>query len=414
MMKLFLMTVFLSLLLSTAEPASAQSVKVGLEVLEQQGFDILKGKRVGLITNPTGVDFQLRSSIDLLHAAQGVNLVALFGPEHGARGNEAAGEQVDTYTDSLTNLPVFSLYGKRLKPTPEMLASVDVLVYDIQDIGCRSYTFISTMGLAMEAAAECGKEFVVLDRPNPVGGLKVEGCLVEPGMESFVGRFPIPYLYGLTCGELANYLNEEGLLKNKAKCKLTIVKMDGWKRSMLFAETGRPWVPTSPHIPRAETALNYPSTGIMGELGVLSEGVGYPLPFEILATDWGKAVDYKKWFDSLKLPGFAFRPIYFKPYYGTGKGKKMQGLQVYITQAEAANLSLLQFYFMEANHALYPSKDPFALADKSRWDMFDKVCGTKKVRELFQKRFRTADIYALWTKDAEDFKTKSKKYYLYP
>src|SRR4030066_1793452 len=194
----------------------SQSVQVitGIEVLKESNFKILEGKRVGLITNPTGVDSKLKSTIDILYEPTNVHLVALFGPEHGVRGDYAAGDIVKTYTDPQTNLPVFSLYGRTRKPTAEMLKGVDVLVYDIQDVGCRSYTYISTMGLAMEAAAENNLEFVVLDRPNPLGGLKVEGNLVEEGYYSFVSQFKIPYVYGLTCGELAQMLNEEKMMKN--------------------------------------------------------------------------------------------------------------------------------------------------------------------------------------------------------
>ncbi|MDE6131658.1 MAG: DUF1343 domain-containing protein, partial [Muribaculaceae bacterium] len=265
----------LLLLLTALVPAavSAQAaVKPGIEVLRDSGFEALQGKRVGLITNPTGIDNSLRSTIDILHQAPGVTLAALFSPEHGVRGDVHAGDNVDTSVDAATGVPVYSIYGKTLRPTPEMLKDIDVLVYDIQDIGCRSYTFISTMGNAMQACAELGKEFMVLDRPNPVSGNKVEGNLVEDDCVSFVSRFPIPYLYGLTPGELAMYLNEEGILGDKVS--LTVVPMQGWKRDMSFAETGMPWVLPSPHIPTPETAVYYPMSGILGELGYMSIGVG--------------------------------------------------------------------------------------------------------------------------------------------
>jgi uncharacterized protein YbbC (DUF1343 family) len=225
------------------------TVRSGLEVLVSDNFAPLKGKRVGLITNPTAVDRNLNSATDILFNATEVNLVALYGPEHGVRGEFGAGDLIGTTVDPLTGLPVYSLYGATRKPTPEMLAGIDVLVYDIQDIGSRSYTYISTLGLAMEAAAENNKEFVVLDRPNPLGGNLMEGPVTKEGFISFVSQFPVPYIHGLTVGELAKFLNEEGLLKNGVKCKLEVVEMEGWKRSMTFEETGLPWVPTSPHIP---------------------------------------------------------------------------------------------------------------------------------------------------------------------
>ncbi|HBZ36043.1 MAG TPA: DUF1343 domain-containing protein, partial [Rikenellaceae bacterium] len=202
--------VFLSL---SALRGYSQKVMTGLEVLKASNFKILEGKRVGLITNPTGFDNNIKSTVDILFEAPNVKLVALFGPEHGVRGNAHAGDRVEASTDSKTGLPVFSLYGDTRKATPEMLKGIDVLVYDIQDIGCRSFTYISTMGLAMEAAAENNIEFVVLDRPNPLGGLKVEGNVVEDGFISFVSQFKIPYVYGLTCGELATLLNEEDMIK---------------------------------------------------------------------------------------------------------------------------------------------------------------------------------------------------------
>ncbi|HKI44271.1 MAG TPA: DUF1343 domain-containing protein, partial [Balneolales bacterium] len=246
---LFLLIAFWMVFQPDATYAQKNRVKTGLEVLEESGFKILQGKRVGLVTNPTGVDSKLRSDIDLLFHAPGVHLVALFGPEHGIRGDATAGQNVSSNTDPVTGLPVYSLYGSHSKPTPEMLKNIDVLVYDIQDIGVRSYTFISTLGRVMEAAAENNIPLVVLDRPDPLGGKKIEGTPVHPGFESFVSPYPIPYVYGLTCGELARYLNGEHLLKNGEQCRLTVVKMKGWYRNMTFSDTGLPWVPTSPHIP---------------------------------------------------------------------------------------------------------------------------------------------------------------------
>ena len=233
---------------------SAQ-VKPGIEVLQEDNFKALAGKRVGLLTNPTGVDSRLKSSIDILFEAPNVNLVALYSPEHGIRGDVTAGGQVTDSTEPLTGLPVYSLYGANKKPSSEMLQGIDVMVYDMQDIGCRSYTYISTMGLAMEAAAENGIEFVVLDRPNPLGGNRFEGQPnVEPELVSLVSQFPITYVHGFTVGELATFLNEERLLKNGIRCKLTVVKMKGWKRKMNFSATGLPWVISSPHVPHAHTA----------------------------------------------------------------------------------------------------------------------------------------------------------------
>ncbi|MDP4196203.1 MAG: DUF1343 domain-containing protein [Bacteroidota bacterium] len=393
--------------------AQTPKVKTGIEVLRDRHFDILKGKRVGLITNPTGVDKELKSTVDILFEAPEVKLVALYGPEHGVRGDFSAGEKVKTYKDPATQLPVYSLYGKTQKPTAEMLKDIDVLVYDIQDNGCRSYTYISTMGVAMEAAAENNKEFVVLDRPNPLTGEKIEGNLVEDGFISFVSQFKIPYVYGLTCGELAKMLNEEAMLSKGVKCKLTVVPMEGWERSMTFEQTGLPWVPASPHVPHKDASEYYVATGVLGELGVISEGVGYTVPFEIFAADW---IDQKKLADkmnALNIEGVKFRPLTFKPYYGTWAKKDLHGVQIHIFDMKKVNLLSLQYLFLQVNNELYPNKNPFKLAKKDRIKFFDQVAGTSKVRELFSKNMKYDDIKDFLNKDIEAFREKSKKYFMY-
>lgn len=390
---------------------SKAKVKTGIEVLRERNFDILKGKRVGLVTNPTGVDSKLKSTIDILFESPDVNLVALYGPEHGVRGNYSAGEYVDFYIDETTKLPVYSLYGKTRKPTAEMLKDVDVLVFDIQDIGSRSYTYISTMGLVMEAAAENDKEVVILDRPNPLGGNRVEGNLVEEGYYSFVSQFSVPYIHGLTVGELATLLNEEGLLNNKAKCKLSVVKMDGWNRSMYFEETGLPWVLTSPHIPHPYSAFYYAASGIVGELrGVVSIGIGYTLPFQTFAAEWINSVELANKMNSYQLPGVVFRPITYKPYYAFGKDKMLNGVQIHILDYDVVELIPIQFYFLQAVYELYGKS---LITESSNNDMFDKVLGTNKIRELFIKNHKAEDIFSYLKKDTDNFRTVSKKYYLY-
>lgn len=389
-------------------------VKPGVEVLRDRGFEGLKGKRVGLITNPTGVDNNLKSTIDILHEAEGVTLVGLYAPEHGVRGDVHAGDHVDNMTDPATGVTVYSIYGKNRKPTAEMLKDVDVLVYDIQDIGCRSYTFISTMGFAMEACAELDKEFMVLDRPNPVSGNKVEGNLVEDSCVSFVSQFPIPYLYGLTPGELALYLNDKGLIGEK-KVKLTVVPMDGWHRNMTFAQTEMPWVLPSPHIPNPVAAVLYPVSGILGELGYVNIGVGYTMPFKLFCAPWTNAEELARRLNAFELPGVMFRPIHIKPFYSVYKGENIQGVEVYITDVEAAPLSLIQFYVMQEMADMNPEKATFkeGNADPGRFNMFDKVSGSKEIRRRFAKRHKVADIIDYWNKDAEAFKKASAPYYLY-
>jgi uncharacterized protein YbbC (DUF1343 family) len=386
-------------------------VRTGIEVLRARGFDILQNKRVGLVTNPTGVDATLTSTIDILHRAPGVRLVALFGPEHGVRGEFAAGDRVDSYTDPVTGIPVHSLYGKTHKPTPEMLEGIDVLVYDIQDIGCRSYTYISTMGLAMEAAGARGIPFVVLDRPDPLGGIKTEGALVETGFSSFVSPYPVPYVYGLTCGELARYLNGEG--QTAARCSLIVVPLEGWKRGMRFEQTGLPWVPTSPHVPAADSPEYYVSTGVLGELGVISEGVGYTIPFRVLAAEWIDGSAMAARMNALGLRGVLFRPITIKPFYGRLTGTKIQGVQLHFVEYDSVDLMSLQFLFLQEHHALYPDKDPFTMADASRIRMFDMVAGTDAVRKEFCRRMRYDDIRELLTKEVGPFRLRAQKYLLY-
>lgn len=409
MIKFILLNTLLLIALTTQ--AQKIRIKTGIEVLKDQNFKCLEGKRVGLITNPTGVDNNLKSTIDILHEAPNVNLVALYGPEHGVRGDVHAGDKVDNSADPSTGLPVYSLYGKTRKATPEMLKGIDVLVYDIQDIGCRSFTYISTMGLAMEAAAENNIEFVVLDRPNPVGGLKVEGSLVEDGYISFVSQFKIPYLYGLTCGELALMLNGENMLGKQ--CKLNVVKMKSWKRKMNYEDTGLQWIPSSPHIPHPHSALFYPVSGILGELGYMSIGVGYTIPFQMFAAPWVRAEELAKNLNNLQLPGIIFRPIHLKPFYSVGQGENLQGVQVHIVDFKKAALSDIQFYVMQEVAVLYPDKAVFDHADKDRFNMFDKVCGSKEIRERFSKNNRWEDVRDYWYKDVNAFRKLSKKYYLY-
>jgi len=392
---------------------NSQPVETGLEMLVKSKFEILKGKKVGLITNPTGVDRNLKSAVDIINSFPGVKLTALYGPEHGVRGEFTAGEIIGSSVDPVTKLPVYSLYGKTRKPTKEMLKGIDILVYDVQDIGSRSYTFISTLGLAMEAAAENNIPFVVLDRPNPLGGIRMEGCLVQPGFTSFVSQFPVPYIHGMTVGELARFLNEEGLLKDGIKCRLEVIKMTGWNRNMSFEETGLPWVPSSPHIPHARSALFYPATGIIGELYVASIGVGYTLPFQLFAAEWINGDSLAANLNTLNLPGVIFRPVHYKPYYSVSQGKMVHGVQIHLTDQNKAPLTMIQFYILQEAHKLWPDKDFFALCEKSRLDMFDKVCGTDEVRTEFQKTWQVSSILDLWMREIPAFRERAKKYFLY-
>lgn len=397
---------------------SKDGVVPGIEVLAKKGFPGLKGKKVGLVTNPSGVDRNLRSTIDILYNAPGVDLVALYGPEHGVRGDVYAGGKVtDTY-DKATGLPVYSLYGATRKPTPEMLKGIDVMVYDIQDVGARSYTFISTLGLVMEACGELGIEVMVLDRPNPLGGEKIEGSYVEDGFFSFVSQYRIPYVYGLTVGELALMINEEGLNRGQlgnqppARCKLTVIPMEGWKRSMTYADTGLPWVLPSPNIPYPSSPMHYCAAGICGELyGFLNIGIGYTLPFQVFGEEWIDAVALKELLDSWRLPGVSFRTIWFKPFSGRSAGKLVQGVQYFFTDYSSARITEVQFHVMQAIATLYSDKTPFETA--TGIGLFDKVCGSSYIRKTFSKNYRFDDIKDFWRKDEAEFRKLAERYYLY-
>ncbi len=413
-----LSAVFAFCCVSCASETSEPAVKPGIEVLRDRQFRGLVGKRVGLVTNPSGVDRLLNSTVDILYNAPGVELVALYGPEHGVRGNVYAGGKVSDTIDEATGLPIYSLYGATRKPTKEMLQGIDVMVYDIQDVGVRSYTFISTLGLVMEACAELGIEVMVLDRPNPLGGNKIEGSYVEPGFFSFVSQYKIPYIYGLTVGELAVMINEEGMNCGQkgdqapAKCELTVIPMKGWTRDMLYEDTGLPWVLPSPNIPFKETPMYYAAAGVCGELyGFMNIGIGYTLPFQLFGATWLDPDKLKARLESYNLPGISFRTIWYKPFSGSQKGQLVKGLQYFFTDYENARVTETQFYVMQAVAELYPDKKAFEVI--TGYGLFDKVCGTDYVRTEFKKRYKFDDIKSYWRKDEASFRTLSQKYHMY-
>lgn len=412
------LTFLLAALLVVVPVAAENVVKTGIEVLRDRNFDILQGRKVGLVTNPSGVDRELKSTVDILFEAPEVELVALFAPEHGVRGDKYAGDKVGSERDARTGLPVHSLYGATRKPTAEMLAGLDAVVYDIQDVGVRSYTFISTLGLVMEACAEEDIEVIVLDRPNPLGGRKVEGPVVREGFHSFISQYRIPYIYGLTVGELALMLNAESMNcgqkgnQSPSVCKLTVVPMEGWHRDMLYYETGLPWVLPSPNIPFCDTPQYYASAGIAGEIGgFLQIGIGYTLPFQVFAAPWIDAPALKAELDSYNLPGVAFRTIWYKPFSGSQAGRLIQGVQYFFTDFDEAYITEVQFYVMQAVARLYPDHCPFGPGTTA--GSFDKVCGSDFVRTAFSRRHLVSDIKDYWEADVPAFRDLSGKYYLY-
>ncbi|HEY3424911.1 MAG TPA: DUF1343 domain-containing protein [Negativicutes bacterium] len=376
-------------------------VRLGIDTIDQH-LDLFAGKRVGLITNATGMNSSFESSIDVLRAR--TNLTTLFSPEHGIRGAVTAGDKVESLTDSKTGLPVYSLYGDTKKPTPEMLSDVDVLAFDIQDIGARSYTYIYTMAYAMQAAKETGKTFIVFDRPNPLGGVEVEGGLIKKGFESFVGLYPIPIRHGLTVGELARLFNEQFGIH----CNLVVVEMSNWKREMYFDETGLPWVMTSPNIPTPDTALVYPATGIFGSTNV-SEGVGTTRPFDFVGAPWLDAEVLARDMNALKLPGVIFRPAYYVPRFGSYAGESCSGVQLHIIDRRAfrpvkTGLSLL--YTVQQI-----SGDQFSYkANGKGIPMIDLITGDNELR---LGRVTLPELLDEWDTQAKQFQVMSKAYYIY-
>ena len=391
---------------NSSPPKKSVKVLPGIDVLIKEKMNLIKDKRVGLITNATGITSSLQSTIDVLHRHPSANLVALFSPEHGIRGDLPGGEYVKKYEDDRTGLIVHSLYGRTRKPTPEMLKGIDVLMYDIQDIGSRAYTYIYTMAYAMEAAHEQNLPFIFLDRPNPLGGLRVEGNILDPKFSSFVGLYPIPQVYGMTIGELARLFNTEFGIG----CDLTVVPMKGWRREMLFEDTGLMWVPTSPHVPHAETAFFVVATGFMGELDTMSEGVGYTSPFELVGAPWMDGEELAQELNSRKLAGVYFRPTHFKPNYAKFIGTQLEGVQIHLLDKRAFSPAATQIHILTAIQKLYPEHEIFN-TDRSR--VFDKVYGTDRVRQRIIAGESAETIIRSWEDELNRFKRIRQKYLIY-
>ena len=380
-------------------PVRSHGVRPGVEVFLEKHLDLVRGKRVGLITNPTGADGRLRSTVDLLARHPAVKLVALYGPEHGVRGDAQAGEYVRFYDDPVYHLPVFSLYGQSMKPEPGMLKNIDeymrsfdtksagkspegrmvrdidVMIYDIQDVGMRVYTYIATMAFAMQACAESGIDFIVLDRPNPINGLDMEGPILEyPGHSSFVGLYPIPERFGMTMGELARLFNDKFLAR---KAKLTVIPMEGWERTMWFDQTGLPWIIPSPNMPTLDTATVYPGQVYLEGTNV-SEGRGTTRPFEFFGAPWINGYALAAKLNALGLPGAAFREAWFTPTFSKFQGLLCGGCQVHVTDRTLFRSFATVLHVIKTIRDMSPDKFEF------HKDYFDKIMGTSKVREALE------------------------------
>lgn len=388
-------------------------VRTGIEVLQGQKFAPLKGRKVGLVTNPTGVLPDLTSTVEALGRDSGVRLTALFGPEHGVRGDVPAGGYVESGKDTQTGLPVYSLYGKTKSSTAAMLKGLDTLVFDIQDIGSRSYTYLSTMGSVMEGCAKHQIPLVVLDRPNPVGLTLVEGGPTRPGFTSFVSKYPVAYRHGMTLGELAKMINGEGWLPGGKPCALTVVPCENLTRETADWNGlgGLPWVPTSPHVPRPESSHFYAATGIVGELSSLSIGVGYPLPFELAGAPGIGPVSFARELTRRSLPGLTFRPATWSPFYGAKKGQSCGGVQIYITDPSRAPLTRLNFEILDALRIL-GLRSMMTGAEETR--MFDLSCGTDRVRRAYNSGASASALWAVFNENRDTFMTARQKYLIYP
>ena len=393
------------------------SVMLGIDVLEADGFALLRGKRVGLLTHPAGVNRQGRSTVDVMRTTPFVNLVALFGPEHGIYGDEKANVPVDDKIDPRTGLPVYSLYGKFRTPTAKMLANIDVLVVDLQDIGTRSYTYVSCMKYAMRACFKAGKEFVVLDRPNPLGGIKVDGPPLDADWMSYVGEFRVPYVHGLTIGELARMCKHApGVLgvddAVRQSGKLTVVPMRGWNRAMRWPETGLKWVPTSPMIPDFAAVVGYPMVGLGTYLGGFSHGLGPKYPFRGIAHSGTRIDQLEYHLNRLNVPGVTARRVQLKD----AKGRPTQGLYLSVSDWNAWNPTELNFHLMKLA-CILDGENPFAAAAKAKTTRgFIIHTGSEAFFDALAREGASIDLdpwLAKWRQQAAIYRQQSQRYWLY-
>lgn len=388
----------------------AFSVELGIDVLlSDKSLPLLKDKKIGIITNQTAVNKELKTTVDLLKANAGKNykIVAIFAPEHGYFGRDYANQEVDHEKD-IDGIPIYSLHGKTRRPSENMLEGVSLLIYDIQDVGSRSYTYITTLFYMMEEAAKKKIPVIVLDRPNPINGVAIDGPMLEKSYRSMVGYINVPYCYGMTIGELAHYFNKE----YKIRCDLEVIPMQGWNRSMSFRETGLPWVPTSPYIPECDTPLYYPITGALGELSLVNIGIGYTLPFKLIGAPWINAIELAKELNQHGLSGVYFTPFFFRPFYGKFKSANCQGVLITVTDPLEYKPFEIQFQIITSLKKLYPEEFKLALkTNAGKKQMFCKVIGTDKMWDLLNdKKNSVADLKAIHEKEREEFLLKRKKY----
>lgn len=414
--------------ISSFPSEKAPVVKLGNEIFLETFPSFLEGKRVGLVTNPTGINSKFESTIEIFAKNPKIKLVALYGPEHGVRGNAQAGEYVPFYIDDKYGVPVFSLYGQSMRPSPSMLKNIDeimrnfdtkrdgktveegmirgidVMVFDIQDVGTRIYTYIATMAYCMEACAEAGVKFVVLDRPNPINGISIEGPILKyPEFSSFVGVYPIPVRHGMTVGELAKLFNKKFMRK---KVDLMVIPMKGWKRKMWFDETGLPWVIPSPNMPTLDTATVYPGQVFLEGTNI-SEGRGTTKPFELFGAPWIDGYELTKRLNSLNLPGVRFREAWFTPIFSKYSGELCGGSQIHIIERDKFKPFETTLHIIKTILEIYPEKLKF------NEEYFDRIMGNSEIRKMLLKGDGIEKIVKFYEEDIKKFYEMRKEFLIY-
>ncbi len=391
--------------LLAALSACQGAVKTGLDRVAEYR-QVFEGKRLGIVTNHTAYDGEGKFIVDVFQRASGGKVAALFSPEHGLWGKEQAGEKVDSQIDPVYHLPIRSLYGQTQKPTPEMLRDIDVLVFDIQDVGARFYTYLYTMSLAMEAAAENGKKFVVLDRPNPINGYCVEGNILEPAQASFVGLYPIPVRQGMTVGELAKMFNEQGWLAGGVRADLVVIPMEGWRRAMWYDQTGLRFIKPSPNMPDLETAAVYPGLCLLEGTNV-SEGRGTQMPFRQFGAPWINSGELTAQLNKLNLPGVRFEPAAFTPTSSKYQGVECHGVRIVVTDRDRLESYYSGLRIIAEIAHTYPRNLEWKTAH------FDRLCGTSAIREAIASGRSVDELRSKWKPALQSFLKIRDKYLIY-
>lgn len=395
------------LILLISHTTSAAEFRLGVDVFLEGYTQLVENHRVGLITNQTGKNSDGQTTIDLLYSHPMVNLVALFAPEHGIRGIQVAGEKVVEATDKITGLPIYSLYGGGdHRPSRVALDNIDTLIYDIQDVGSRAYTYIWSMAEAMAAAGEYNKTFIVLDRPNPLSCRQIDGPLTDDNWLSFLGLYPIPRVYGMTVGELARYFNRE----HDLGCRLVVIPMASYQRKKSWEETGLTWVAPSPNIPSTESAVCFAATGTIGVLGVIHIGIGTAYPFQFIGAPWLDNKHATDYLNQCNLSGVTFEPYSFKSTSGMFRGKVVNAVKLRVFSPSEFLPARTEVYILDYLQHYYKKDFTWKL---DRFDSFDKATGTSSVRNQLLGAVRANVIVQNWDSDLRMFEAKKKRYLIY-